>query len=554
MRDRKTTPLPVEWSAPLTVARESGLVAVTEKQGSLDVVLFGIDDLRGDLPLAGARSLARHSPWIGTASVVALSHDGKYLATLGGAMDAPFNVLEVSELATGESLARQVFGEPMTGLMFHPSEAMVALTGSDGMIRLFDFLKPAPQGPPTYDDDSAPAIRQPLDGNGVHSPGRRLLTRSALGGGAVFLLGHEGRATGVSFASDGSSLFTASVDGTVRIWDPAPPAPPLRLTNAHLYKNWLQPSASPDGSRVLYGSLDHAVWYWRDGAGFVCLAEGHMPLAVLPGGGLATMERESSDIILWEEDAESIRETGRISGAGYIQDFRELLRGLVTPDGTKIIGATPGQLFVVDLDTRRVKVSGDLTWQLGDSRIWGLALSPDGRHIAATAFAHQTKIYDIEDLTKEARTVGAFRLYDTSVVYHPDGSRLYCGNEDGRVRVFNTATWQEIPEEGWQAHHGAITAIAVSHDTLRIATAGDGTLKLWMAKTANRPAPIELLSFSTFYPAAWLHFGHDLQGKDNSLIHCQPFSSLEIWPFGSDEMPLPGPALPSHIRVHQAPR
>lgn len=552
VRDRRTVPLPVEWAAPLAVARESGLVAVTEKRVGLDVVVFRLDDLQGDRPLAGAQPVARHSPWVSGAGVVALSPDGKYLATLSGGNDSPFHELEVAEVATGKSLIRQGFGEPMTGLIFHPVKPLVALTGSDGVVRLFDFLKPVPDGAPSDDDRTRP-IRQPLDGNEAHRPGRRLLTRGALGGRAVFLLGHEGGATDMSFAPDGSRLFSASVDGTVRVWEPAPPAPPLRLTNAYLYKYEQHPSASADGCRVLYGSRARAAWYWRDGVGFTRLAENHLPLAVLPGAGLATMERQSSDIILWEEDGETIRETGRIPGPGYIQHFNKLLRGLVTPDGTKIIGATPGQLFVVDLKTRRVTVSGDQRWQLGHSRIWGLALSPDGRHIAVTAFAHQTRIYDPEDLTKEASTIGEFRHYDTSVAFHPDGRRLYCGNEDGRVRVFDTATWQEIPEEGWQAHRGAVTAITVSHDTRIIATAGDATLKLWLAKTSEGLPPTEILSFSTYYPAAWLHFGRDLHGGDLSLMHGEPFGPLEIWPCPSGSQPPPGPAQPSQLKVRRAP-
>ena len=119
---------------------------------------------------------------------------------------------------------------------------------------------------------------------------------------------------------------------------------------------------------------------------------------------------------------------------------------------------------------------------------------------------------------------------DTALVFHPDGSRLYCGNEDGRVRVFETTTWTERPGESWQAHSGAVTALAISNDTRLLATSGDTTLKLWLTEKAASAARVEMLSFSTYFPAAWLHFGRDADGSDRSLLHAQPFCPLEIWP------------------------
>ena len=39
-----------------------------------------------------------------------------------------------------------------------------------------------------------------------------------------------------------------------------------------------------------------------------------------------------------------------------------------------------------------------------------------------------------------------------------------------------------------------------------------------------------MLSFATYFPAAWLHFGRDADGSDRSLLHAQPFCPLEIRP------------------------
>ena len=142
---------------------------------------------------------------------------------------------------------------------------------------------------------------------------------------------------------------------------------------------------------------------------------------------------------------------------------------------------------------------------------------------------------------------------DTALVFHPDGSRLYCGNEDGRVRVFETTTWTERPGESWQAHSGAVTALAISNDTRLLATSGDTTLKLWLTEKAASAARVEMLSFSTYFPAAWLHFGRDADGSDRSLLHAQPFCPLEIWPGSRSPVIATPPDRMSPLKVQRAP-
>ena len=121
-------------------------------------------------------------------------------------------------------------------------------------------------------------------------------------------------------------------------------------------------------------------------------------------------------------------------------------------------------------------------------------------------------------------------LLDPSVAFSRDGRRLYTGNEDGRIRVWDTATWQELPGLGWLAHRSAVTALAVSHDGTLIATSGDKTLKLFPAQPEpGEPYRRERLAFVLDQPANWIQFARDKQGQDRALLHSVPGGTLEIW-------------------------
>lgn len=64
---------------------------------------------------------------------------------------------------------------------------------------------------------------------------------------------------------------------------------------------------------------------------------------------------------------------------------------------------------------------------------------------------------------------------------------------------------------------------------------------------------VEMLSCSTYFPSAWLHFGRDADGSDHSLMHAPPFCPLAIWPGSCSPAIATPPDRISSLKVLRAP-
>jgi len=413
-------------------------------------------------------------------------------------------------------------------------------------VRLYDFTRGRPDGPNanTYDDQTDPERCQPVDGRGAHAPPRDLITRTAQDGRARFYLGHEKQISGLAFDPAGS-LITAGVDGTLRHWPAGAPRPFVRLGHMATTYPLFHPAASADGLRVLHHGADYRarlcdVALSRAANSNVTLPVAYMqaPLAVLRDGRVLTQDRASTDVVIWAVTGGQLREVKRIGrNFGRAHDGRTR-RGVLSRDEQHLVGAMEGTLFCVDLARGTLNWSGHLG--AGVSPYANHDLSPDGEWIATSDFGPRITIHRFAEPGKIVATLGGgARDYDTAVAFSRDGRRLFTGNEDGRIRVWDTATWQELPGLGWPAHRSAVTALAVSHDGTLIATSGDETLKLFPAQPEpGEPHRRERLSFHLDQPANWIQFAHDEKGQDRALLHSVPGGTLQIWE--TDEAGKPG--------------
>jgi eukaryotic-like serine/threonine-protein kinase len=117
------------------------------------------------------------------------------------------------------------------------------------------------------------------------------------------------------------------------------------------------------------------------------------------------------------------------------------------------------------------------------SSVRAVAYSPDGRQIASASNDYTVKLWDTAT-RQEVRTLSGHTAYATSVAYSPDGRTLASASDDRTVRLWDTVTGHEV--QTLRGHSEAVVGVAYSPVGHQIASASyDRTVKLWDAATGR---------------------------------------------------------------------
>ena len=129
-------------------------------------------------------------------------------------------------------------------------------------------------------------------------------------------------------------------------------------------------------------------------------------------------------------------------------------------------------------------------WRLGfrasDEGLASVAYSPDGTHIVTASRDKTVRIWD----SATAEEVAVLRGHTNvvySAAYSPDGTRIVTASGDQTARVWDAATAMEIIV--LRGHYRRVLSAAFSPDGAHIVTASrDGTARVWDAATAKEIA------------------------------------------------------------------
>jgi hypothetical protein len=145
------------------------------------------------------------------------------------------------------------------------------------------------------------------------------------------------------------------------------------------------------------------------------------------------------------------------------------------PDGERVLlGGADGQVFVVDPAT------GEIVQQyepLSDT-VWDVALSPDGRFVAAAGRDLTARVWATEGNGSPTAILTGHRTDVVSVAFAASGEQLVTSSLDGTVRLWNIVTGNELLLLFGTSD--AVSSVAINPAGTLIAGGGtDGTVVVW---------------------------------------------------------------------------
>ncbi|CAG7854330.1 SubName: Full=Uncharacterized protein {ECO:0000313/EMBL:KIO01502.1}; Flags: Fragment [Serendipita indica DSM 11827] len=406
------------------------------------------------------RLVSRH--WV---NAVAFSPDGSRIVS--GSRD---QTIRLWDAKTGEP-------HSVTAVAFSPDGSRIVSGSLDQTIRLWDAKTAAGQRRRIlarrltnrlWLDDQTIRLWDAKTGEPVGDP----------------LRGHSDSVNAVAFSPDGSRIVSGSWDQTIRLWDAKTALGQRRRILARRLTNrlWLWDQTirlwdaktgepvgdplrghsssvtavafSPDGSRIVSGSLDQTIRLWDAKTG--------EPV----GDPLRGHSHSDQTIRLWDA------KTGEPVGDPLRGHSNSVNAVAFSPDGSRIVSGSWDQTIRL-WDAKTGEPVGD---PLRGHSSWvnAVAFSPDGSRIVSGSSDQTIRLWD----AKTGEPVGdPLRGHSSSVLavaFSPDGSRIVSGSDDQTIRLWDAKTATRV------------NAVAFSPDGSRIVSGSlDQTIRLWDAKTGE---------------------------------------------------------------------
>lgn len=195
----------------------------------------------------------------------------------------------------------------------------------------------------------------------------------------------------------------------------------------------------------------------------------------------------SSPIVVTQEISE-------ITPGQKFEGHTDVIRGVIHLPGQRMMTCSRDDSLRV-WNLKSGKQIGD-DWRDGDSGVWAIALSPDGKKVVSSGgFDCAVRLWDIDTGNVIAKWTGHMRPV-WSVCWSRDGRRVVSASIDGIARQWDVKKGKTILAPIKTGHH-EVWAVVCSPDRAMFATSGwdepyiwasapqDCSIKIWNAKTGK---------------------------------------------------------------------
>ncbi len=290
------------------------------------------------------------------------------------------------------------------------------------------------------------------------------------------LTGHSSFINHLVISPDGQTLFSASADKTIKLWNLATGKEIRTLTGHSSFINHL--AISPDGQALVSASADKTIKLWDLATGKETnTLTGHSSfvnyLTITPDGQTLVSASADKTIKLWDlpTGKEILTLTSHSNYVNYLA---------ISLDGQTLVSASADKTIKLwDLPTGKEI----LTLTGHNQPIDEFAVSSDWQTIATGSHDKIIKVWNLVT-GKVIHTLTGHSGSVNFVVFSSDGQTLASGSDDKTIKLWNMATGEEI--RTLTGHSSLVNYLTISPDGQTLVSASaDQTIKLWNLATGE---------------------------------------------------------------------